>query len=648
MSLKNVFASLITLVFFAILIRTAWISDDALITLRTVLNVTHGFGLTFNVAERVQTFTHPLWMALLTVAYLVLKNVYIATFVVSIGVSLSAFWLVLTRAVSTWQAATAAIVLLWSRAFVDYSTSGLENPLMALLLAVFLGVFMKAGTDPSRRLTRLTLVTSLIYLNRPDAVLFVMPLLAVAIYQTRRPLAIARSLAIGAVPALAWTAFAIVYYGFPFPNTAYAKLATHISRTELWSQGLLYLVDSLDRDALTLVATGFAVVTGFTLASTAGRALAAGIVLYLLYTVSIGGDFMAGRFLAVPVYAAVLLLSRFGAARPAVWATVSMVFLAVGATSSQMPLFSNSKFGDDDPRRTGIIDERGVYFERLSLTRATRSTFLSPDWPTSVRAGRWNVQQTCGLLGAGGLGGPGVHLLDDCALADPLLARLPAAFNRNWRTGHYRRIVPEGYEESLATDTNLIKDPGLRLFYDDLRLITRSPDLMSRARWRAIVRMNLGRDDQLINVAYYRHHGSLVRLDELSGVRADGTPWNAPGTRTLGLPLAVQIEDRPGRQYLDISLDADDGYRLTFLQRDTIVGEIDLGPVPEYRRKPGLASFLVEVPPRPAGKGFDTIIISSRAASEHASVGHLIVDGFPPTDAELKRRVAIHNGVTSR
>ena len=57
---------LLCLIFLAILLRTAWLSDDARITLRTVLNVTHGYGLTFNVAERVQTYTHPLWMLMLT------------------------------------------------------------------------------------------------------------------------------------------------------------------------------------------------------------------------------------------------------------------------------------------------------------------------------------------------------------------------------------------------------------------------------------------------------------------------------------------------------------------------------------------------------------------------------------------------------
>lgn len=72
-------AGVATLICAAALFRTAWMSDDALITLRTVLNVTRGFGLRFNVAERVQTFTHPLWMVLLTVGYLVTGNVYVTT-----------------------------------------------------------------------------------------------------------------------------------------------------------------------------------------------------------------------------------------------------------------------------------------------------------------------------------------------------------------------------------------------------------------------------------------------------------------------------------------------------------------------------------------------------------------------------------------
>jgi len=138
-------AALLMLVFLAVLVRTAWISDDGLISLRTVMNVTHGNGLTFNVGERVQTFTHPLWLVLLTLSYLVLRNVYYATFALSIAMSLWVFWLAVSRARTTWQAWVAAAALLSSQAFTDYSTSGLENPLINLLLAAFSAVFLGAA-----------------------------------------------------------------------------------------------------------------------------------------------------------------------------------------------------------------------------------------------------------------------------------------------------------------------------------------------------------------------------------------------------------------------------------------------------------------------------------------------------------------------
>src|SRR5215471_15510017 len=103
-ALPDAIASLLTLTFLAVLIRTAWLSDDALITLRTVLNVTHGFGLRFNIDERVQTFTHPLWLGVVTTAYYVTFNVYFAAFLSSVLLSVYAFWTAVTRAATAWQA----------------------------------------------------------------------------------------------------------------------------------------------------------------------------------------------------------------------------------------------------------------------------------------------------------------------------------------------------------------------------------------------------------------------------------------------------------------------------------------------------------------------------------------------------------------
>src|SRR5690349_17717566 len=62
-----------------LVLRTAWVGDDAFISLRTVDNFLHGYGLRWNVAERVQSFTHPLWFVLLVVANALVRDPFYAT-----------------------------------------------------------------------------------------------------------------------------------------------------------------------------------------------------------------------------------------------------------------------------------------------------------------------------------------------------------------------------------------------------------------------------------------------------------------------------------------------------------------------------------------------------------------------------------------
>ena len=42
--------------------KNAWLCEDSFITFRVVDNVIHGYGPRWNTVERVQVFTHPLWM----------------------------------------------------------------------------------------------------------------------------------------------------------------------------------------------------------------------------------------------------------------------------------------------------------------------------------------------------------------------------------------------------------------------------------------------------------------------------------------------------------------------------------------------------------------------------------------------------------
>jgi arabinofuranosyltransferase len=640
-AVPDAITSLLTLTFLAVLIRTAWLSDDALITLRTVMNVTHGFGLRFNIDERVQTYTHPLWMGVLTAAYYLTSNVYFAAFLSSVLLAVLAFWTAVTRAASTWQAAAVVVVLLFSRAFVDFSTSGLENPLSYVLLAWFVLTFPPSplrgfgetgAPSPAvgverRILARLWLLASLLYLTRPDNVLLVAPMLALATWRLRKS-GVLRAMAIGLAPALAWTIFSLVYYGFPFPNTAYAKLAMGVDRSELHLQGVLYLIDSLDRDPLTLTTIAFAVILAFKQRRATAMAVAAGLVLYLGYVVSIGGDFMAGRFVAVPLFGAALLVGSFVEGPRVFWISAAVLFAALGSAGSHLPLWSNSAFGDSANKASGIIDERGVYFHERSLVKARRSTFREPEWPRKSAASRvYQVMPTCGLMGIAGLDlGPYTHLLDECALADPLLAHLPAVYSPGWRAGHYRRLIPDGYKETLETGENRIKDRGLHDYFDHLSSLTRSTTLWSRARFNEIAAMNGGRYDHLVDRTFFRYGGSVVAPNQVAARRPDGTPGDDPLNQAITTPLAVVYPGVTRAQRIDVSLDSDDKYFVAFFKQGRLQSTMELGPIPEYRRTRGLMRYPLDIPPRAATGGFDVVLVTPAAGDGKYALGHLIVE----------------------
>jgi arabinofuranosyltransferase len=114
------------------------------------------------------------------------------------------------------------------------------------------------------------------------------------------PRALVKAIAIGAMPAVAWTLFSLYYYGFPFPNTAYAKLGAGIPINERVIQGGKYLLDSAMRDYVTLPFVIVGMVIGFR-GSRPDKALAGGSLFYLAFVISTGGDFMSGRFLTVPL-----------------------------------------------------------------------------------------------------------------------------------------------------------------------------------------------------------------------------------------------------------------------------------------------------------------------------------------------------------
>ncbi len=86
--------------------------------------------------------------------------------------------------------------------------------------------------------------------------------------------------------------------------------------------------------------------------------------------------------------------------------------------------------------------------------------------------------------------GPETHILDVMALADPLLARLPAKDQQHWRIGHIERDIPKGYLESLRAGENQIEDEAIHAYYNELSKIV-SGSIWDAARWRSIFKAAL-------------------------------------------------------------------------------------------------------------------------------------------------------------
>jgi arabinofuranosyltransferase len=506
---------LAVLVFGWLFFHTAWISDDARITFRSVEQFAAGHGPRWNPHERVQAFTHPLWFLALATLRAVSADSAGNAFALSALLGLVALGVSRRLFGDPYRWLLAWGLLFSSKAFVDFLSSGLENPLVFALLTVLLvllgyrpdgtpGVVLfapqrLAAADGARRseeanetsprtvagILPVTAITALLLLCRHDLALLVGPpylafLLRPLRAEPRRTIGAA---AIGALPFILWTLFAVVYYGFPFPNTAYAKLSTGIPASELWRQGIAYVVNLARWDPLTLVLLG------------AGMALALfqrsrrvwlgfGMAAYLAYVVHIGGDFMAGRFFTpVLLVAAFEVADRFPLRHGGV--LVALLFLyALVLPGSPWTSGASYRAAYDyrTPGEAGITDERGYYFKESSLRAHLAGLDRTPPpltQPVTV----------AGTVGATGLqAGLDRILVDENALCDPLLARLPA--ERPWRVGHFQRTLPVGYLQSLEDGRNRVANRYVRSLYADLRRITQGP-LWTAKRWQAIVRLNL-------------------------------------------------------------------------------------------------------------------------------------------------------------
>ncbi len=304
--------------FFVQAVRHLWIADDGYIYLTYVRNFTeNGAGPVFNAHQHVEGFTSVGWFAILSVLNFLRPDGFLdlrkLTILVSLVLSLGALatWCVIERrAAHRTRRDTQPVlnvplaVLACMFAVYSFATSGLETPLEFVYLAAFV-LYVFRGSE---RFALAALLVGTAPLVRPDFALF--GALLFFRYVRRGGPHPVRLLACSVVPIVVVTFVRVWYYGALLPNTYYAKTDTPYG----FADGYHYVREfALSYGAQWLLAAAVAVVVGEAVVGRRTRGervwklarplrgdrqflLVCG-VLYVGYVMSVGGDFMHGRFL---------------------------------------------------------------------------------------------------------------------------------------------------------------------------------------------------------------------------------------------------------------------------------------------------------------------------------------------------------------
>ena len=479
----------------------AWVGDDAQITIRQIWNFIQGDGITFNFAERVQAFTHPLWFLTLSSIIAITGEVFNTIIFVSITFTLLAililFRLELNLQKNNLNLLTPVYLLLFSWAFCDYTTSGLENSLSFLLTGILLYLLYYKSNSKKNQI--IFIILALIVLNRMDYSVLFAPLALVLLSEAKTIRSILSAIYPGILILIAWFGFATLYFGAPFPNTFYAKLNNDFTTTDSILHGLNYLI-ALKFDISTIIIILSGIGLSFFTRDLKLIALSVGQIFYIFYIIWSGGDFMQGRFFSVLVFLSVgtmiISFANKTFARNNIQNTFligSILVCVVLGINLRFPFFSTT---DHKPRTSYLYvgDERGGNYRLNGLFSSGRSAWIDiKDVPSEIPK---SYKTTCGLLGGLSLSNSSYYLIDSCALSDPFLSRISPIHRENSVPGHYYRKIPTDYGEYLLGNIDELPDQKLNPLLNDVSTAVRG-ELFSIERLLAILRLNTGFYDEI-------------------------------------------------------------------------------------------------------------------------------------------------------
>ncbi|MFP4459762.1 MAG: hypothetical protein ACLFSQ_09265 [Candidatus Zixiibacteriota bacterium] len=522
---KIIFAVL-AIIFLYSFFANALVLDDAYITFRTVEHFVEGRGLVWNAGERVQTFTHPLWMFIMSFFYSLTGDFYYTSIFLSLAFLIATLILVFIyyrkAELPLPKLSLFLLAILSCKSIMDFIASGMAISLGIFLITLFIIKFLEIeNSDREYRkidIFALFLIAALAFINRFDSVLFFFPALLYILarnFKTYR-FSLLIPVILGILPAILWELFSLLYFGFPFPNTAYAKaLNTAIPLIDKIIRGGQYYLAFMILDIAGFGILLFSIYHIFKRKNHAQYIVFMGIFLKLAFIIysAASASHMAGRFFAIPLFVMLFLLIKNIQSEKLI-KIGSYLFIAflilypISSIKSSTPLYWG-RFSNLAPRYLDVRYHVQEY-QNMGFFKHFPSTDLPDnDWfayGEEFRQSNIDVHLGGAQGGEEAIGyfafaaGPDKYIIDFLALADPFLSKLHSCNTSNlqsWKPGHFYRSIPEGYLQTIAQKENHIMDPQLAEYYDIIHSITHDRIFDKNRLWH-IININLGKYDHYL------------------------------------------------------------------------------------------------------------------------------------------------------
>jgi len=447
-----------------------WVSDDGFINYRVIQQLMAGRGPIYNLNDRVEVGTSTLWLGLVWLGQAIVPSAETGMVMVVLGTALTIVALS-CLALGAWAlnpgrrllvpvglAVVAALPPVW-----DFGTSGLETSLsMAWIAGCFaaLAFRLRGGKDrPAWQPWPIAMLIGLGPLVRPDFALIALFFGIALLWQSRRRwLDWLAAAGIALVLPLAYEVFRMGFFASLVPNTALAKANGSLA------QGVSYVLDFVGTYWLWVPLAIGAWLLGARILRrpSVGEPDARSIyvifpltaLVHVAFVVSVGGDFMHGRFLlpATFLFFAPIAMVPFTGVRRVLAPMVVAWALCCGLLLR--PALWNGMIADERTYYAAFVadvpgamvslanwsDDIGFKLARAAASDHARGksyyvTVVQPD----ERLGRTGpgVVMVLNSLGvAGAASGLDVVVNDPPSLGDAIGARLVLPPDAEFRVGH--------------------------------------------------------------------------------------------------------------------------------------------------------------------------------------------------------------------